>query len=358
MKLSRFLQSVYNSLKKVPTPEDITSREIVRKAIEFKNPPRIPYCMFFYPTRGDIFDLGFIAKWLLPRKPKPKNGFYSDEWGVKWQVTGRWHDTAVEYPLADLTNLMNYHFPNIVPKGMFILFRTLARLATRKGKYIVVPNLVNMYERMRSLMGFEELIIAPYKQPDLLEELLDQLTDMTIDLIKQFGKNRLFDAFMTWEDWGLQTRLQMKTKTFQEFYKPRYKRIVDATHDSGLHFIWHSCGYIMDLIPEMIDLGVDVLQIDQPRLMGHQNLIDILGQKLCMWNCVDIQWSNQPCIINDEVKYELEQMIRVYDIDKFNGGFIFRNYPDPEDIAISKERQEFINHTFLQLISKERNVNY
>jgi uroporphyrinogen decarboxylase len=356
MNLNSALKSLYGSLKKIPTPKDISSREIVRKAIEFQKPPRIPYCLFFYPTRGDIFDIGFIVQNLKPNKPKTKDGFYFDEWGVKWQVTGRFWDKAVEHPLADLSVLPDYHFPQIIPRGMITLFKTFARLARRRGKYIVAPNLINLFERMRSLMGFEELMVAPYKQPDQLEQLLDLLTHMTIEIIEDYGDLRLFDAFMTWEDWGLQTSLQMKIDTFQQFYKPRYKQIIEATHSKNMHFIWHCCGYILDLIPEMIDLGVDVVQIDQPRLMGHQVLINTLGRKMCMWNCVDIQWSNRPEITEKEIYDEIKEMIQIYDIDKYSGGFIFRNYPDPEDISISRDRQVFINRTFLGLVNQNKKM--
>ncbi|MFX1515726.1 MAG: uroporphyrinogen decarboxylase family protein [Promethearchaeota archaeon] len=354
MNISLALKSLYGSLKKVPTPKDISSREIVSKAIEFQNPPRIPYCLFFHPTRGDIFDLGFIGKWLRPSKPKAKDGYYFDEWGVKWQITGRWWDTAVKFPLADLSVLPNYQFPNVIPRGMKPVFNTFARVARRRGKYIVAPNLINLYERMRSLMGFEELMIAPYKQPDQLEQLLNRLTLLTIDLIEIYGKKGLYDAFMTWEDWGLQTSLQMKIDTFRQFYKPRYKQIIEATHSNNMHFIWHCCGNILTLLPEMIDLGVDVVQIDQPRLMGHQKLINILGKKMCMWNCVDIQWSNRPEITEKEIYNEIKEMIQTYSIEKYSGGFIFRNYPDPEDISISRDRQVFINQTFLGLINQNK----
>jgi hypothetical protein len=342
------LESLYGQLKQVPTPNGITSKEIVVKAIEFENPPRIPYTLFFYPTRGDLFDF-FFAKWLR-RKPKVKDGFYTDEWGVVWKDTGYWWGTAVKHPLADLANLSDYKFPNPIPKGTFLLLPKVAKLARRKKKYIVAPNLITMYERMRSLMGFVNLMLAPYNQPDKLEKLLDILADMTINLITKYSTSGLFDAFMTWEDWGLQSRLQMRIDTFKQFYKPIYKRIIDTVHENGMHFIWHSCGDITELIPEMIDLGVDVVQIDQPRLLGHQKLIESLGGKMCMWNTVDIQWSNQAHITNKDIVAEIKSMIAIYDVKKYRGGFIFRNYPDPEDINISEKRQRFINSTFLQYL--------
>ncbi len=350
MKVTSTLLAFLNSIKSVPTPQGLTSRDIVNKTIKFSNPPRIPYCMFYYPTKGDIVDIGFISKWLKPAKPKPKNGVYVDEWGVKWRITGRWWDTAIEHPLTDLRVLSDYQFPNIVPRGMYPLFKIIARIAQNKGKYTVAPNLVNMYERMRSLMGFEELMVAPYKQPDLLEELLDHLASMTIGVIEKYGNIGLFDAFMTWEDWGLQSRLQMRVETFKKFFKPRYRRIIDKTHENNMHFIWHSCGYILDLLPEMIDLGVDVIQLDQPKLMGHKKLINSIGGKIAMWNTVDIQWSNQGNITILDIEKEIEDMISIYDTEKYKGGFIFRNYPDPEDISISEEVQRSINTIFLESI--------
>lgn len=348
------LKSLYGQLKQIPTPKGITSKEIVVQAIEFENPPRIPYTLFFYPTSGDIFDF-FFAKW-LQNKPKVKNGYYNDKWGVIWKDTGYWWGTAVKHPLADLSNLSNYKFPNPIPKG-FSLLPKVASLARRKKKYIVAPNMITMYERMRSLMGFENLMLAPFNQPDKLEKLLDILMDMTIDLITKYNAsgNNLFDAFMTWEDWGLQSRLQMKIDTFKEFFKPRYKRIIETVHESEKHFIWHSCGDITELLPEMIDLRVDVVQIDQPRLLGHQNLIDSLGGKMCMWNTVDIQWSNQAHITDNDIVTEIETMINTYNVQKFQGGFIFRNYPDPEDLNISEKRQRFINSTFLNYLKTQPN---
>ncbi len=347
MKIIPALNMLYQQLKKIPTPKGTDSREIVIKAVEYKNPPRIPYCMFYNPTKGDIFDFTF-AKFLRGEPKKDPNGEFWDEWGVKWKETGYWWAKPIYHPLSDLNRLKDYTFPNPIPRGMFPIFKRVAKLARRKRKYIIAPNVIDMYERMRSVMGFEELMVAPYKQPELLEKLLDTLTAMTIELIDNYSRmgENLIDAFMIWEDWGLQSRLQMRVETFREFYKPHYKQIIDVVHENNMDFFWHSCGYIIDLLPEMIDLGVDAVQLDQPRLMGHQNLIDIVGGKICMYNTLDIQWSNQSHISEEDIAKELQEMIHIYNVPKFQGGYIFRNYPDPNDIQISKKRQQFINKTF------------
>jgi uroporphyrinogen-III decarboxylase len=201
-------------------------------------------------------------------------------------------------------------------------------------------------------MGFEALMMAHYTQPDGLRALLDRLTEMTISCIEGYASIGGVDAIISAEDWGLQNRLQMKIDAFREFYKPYYSRIINATHEHGMHFIWHNCGYIVDMFPDMIDLGVDVVQLDQPRLMGHQRLIDELGGKLCMWNTVDIQWSTSGKVTDEDIRREVAEMLRIYDVDRFRGGFIVKHYLQPWDINLTPERQRLIYDAFMRNIEK------
>jgi uroporphyrinogen decarboxylase len=114
----------------------------------------------------------------------------------------------------------------------------------------------------------------------------------------------------------------------------------------GMHFFWHNCGYIVDMFPDMIDIGVDVVQLDQPRLMGHEKLIQMLGGKICMWNTVDIQWCSGEGIKDEDIRREVEEMLRVYDPRGRGGGFIAKHYPQPWDIELSVPRQQLIYEAF------------
>jgi uroporphyrinogen-III decarboxylase len=198
---------------------------------------------------------------------------------------------------------------------------------------------------MRALMGFEELMVAPYTQPEGLNALLDRLTDLTVAAIEQWASIGGVDGYMTWEDWGLQTSLQMKVETFREFYKPRYARIVETAHSHGMHYFWHNCGHILDMIPDMIEIGVDVVQLDQPRLMGHHALTQLFGGRICFWNTVDIQWSTRGGVTVDEVRAEVSDMVASF--DRFDGGFIARQYPQPWDIDLSYEHNIAIYEAFM-----------
>ena len=104
----------------------------------------------------------------------------------------------------------------------------------------------------------------------------------------------------------------------------------------------------MDMFPDMIEIGVDVVQLDQPRLMGHQKLIDMLAGKLCMWNTVDIQWSVLDEVTDIEIRREVAEMVRIYAVKKYHGGYIAKHYPQPWDINLSPWKQRLIHDAFME----------
>lgn len=333
-------------LDPLPPLYGMHSREIVCRAIEFREPPRIPFSFFHNPTATDIFTLFSLSDTV----PKPANhgDTYVDEWGITWEVTGRAWDHATKFPLADLANLEDFRFPDKANPGRFKPGYALYDQARNAEKYVVAADPVMMFEQTRSLMGFEEQMIAPYTQPREFKQLLEKLADMTIECIKQYAQIGDIDAFMTWEDWGLQTGLQMDMLTFREFYRPQYQRIIDTAHDAGMHYIWHNCGNVEDMLPDKVEMGVDVVQFDQPRLSGHQRLMELLGGKICMWNTVDIQWSVGDDLTDQDIVDEIEAMVQIYQPETMGGGFIARHYPQPWDIGLSKHRQRLIYDTFMK----------
>jgi len=339
------LKIFLRTLKKGKHQDGCTSREIVKRAIEFDNPPRIPY--MFNTHGGDIFLTAPASGPKGEKRPGRIGAAYTDGWGIEWEVTGRGWDHAVGHPLDDLAEkLAAYTFPDMGYDRPDLQMRMLIRMGRRMKKYVLGVNSINMYELLRSLMGFEAAMMAPYLSPDLLKELLDRLADMTCRLIDSYCRAGGIDGFITYEDWGLQSGLQMSLDQFREFYKPVYKRIIDHCHDRGIHFIWHSCGDIITLIPEMVDLGVDAVQMDQPRLMGYENLIEASRGKLCFFNCVDCQWTALPEVTVEEIAAETEKMMETFTRRMPGGGLIVKHYTQPWDIGLSKEKERAIAEAY------------
>lgn len=121
---------------------------------------------------------------------------------------------------------------------------------------------------------------------------------------------------------------------------------MDAAHERGFHYIWHNCGAILEMIPDMVDIGVDVIQLDQPRLMGLDNLARRFGDRICFWNTVDIQWSAGEGIEVDDIRDEVKAMVQTSGWKK--GGFIARQYPQPRDINLSPEISLAIYEAFME----------
>jgi hypothetical protein len=358
---SRLQQILELYLTSTPAPPGVTSRDIVRKAIEFDAPPRVPYS-FITPLASDFFEVAAVPRFLgladpggdaanlwTGEKEKENRNLgdrYYDEWGIGWEVTGRAWDHAFDSPLRDLQRLDGYRFPDVADPRKFDVLQPYVEQAQDAGKYVVGFDPIMMFERMRALLGFEELMVAPYTQPRGLEGLLDRLADLEVAVIEQWARIGSVNAYMTWDDWGLQTTLQMNPEAFRQYYKPRYARIAEAAHQGGMHYIWHNCGYIMDMFEDMIEIGVDVVQLDQPRLMGHRELAGRFGGRICFWNTVDIQWSTIENPSENEIRAEVAEMMKAF--NRFGGGIIARQYPDANDIEMSPECHMQIYEAFIE----------
>jgi uroporphyrinogen decarboxylase len=345
MTVDQWLSFLAEYLRPVPTPPGFTSREIVRRAIEFDGPPRIPYS-FVEPQESDILELAVVTfgSLCIPNVPLEEMAF--DEWGVGWRGSGRLWGHAEVYPLADLSALGGYRFPEVTPTERLPLLKALTEAGNRAGKYVVGADIIGSYERLRGLMGFDNLMMSMYTERQRFEDLLDKLTDMTVDLIHIYADLDGVHAFMTWEDWGLQTSLQIRPAQWREIFKPRYARIVEEAHKAGMHYLWHCCGQIMDIIADMIEIGVDVVQLDQPRLMGVERLASEFGGKICFWNPVDIQWSASAEVSVEEVRVEAKHMVEQF--GRFRGGFIARQYGQPWDIGVTPEKHRATYEAFME----------
>ncbi len=333
-------------LAPVAVPPGSTSRELVRGAIRFERPPRIPYS-FKIPLGTDFFELAGLER-LLDRAAEalqPVGTEYTDEWGVTCRRTRFSWDQAIGHPLADLANVGGYRPADVAALQRTRRLEPFVRRAQQAGKYVVGADPVLLYERVCSLMGFEAAMTAPYLQRDGIESLLDRLTDLTVAAIERLGQLGGVDGFMTWQDHGLQSGPMMSPALFRQLYKPRYARAVEAAHRSGMDYIWHSCGQIVDLIDDMIDIGVDVVQLDQPRLIGHRHLAERFGGRICFWNTVDIQWASDPGITACDVGAEVAAMLEHF---SDAGGIMVRHYGEPDDIGLSDGFHEASYRAFMK----------
>jgi uroporphyrinogen-III decarboxylase len=171
---------------------------------------------------------------------------------------------------------------------------------------------------------------------------------MNLDALEEFGKEG-YDGFMFCDDWGLQDRLMISPEKWRELWMPRYAKVYAKAHEFGILTMLHSCGYIVDILDDLIDIGLDVIHMDQQENMGLDLLAKRFSGRIAFFSPVDIQ-TVLPRGDFDEIRAYCWKMAKAFATPK--GGFIPRWYGDPKGGGHSMDAVNVMCEEFLK-ISKE-----
>ncbi len=311
----------------------MSSEELVRKAIEFNCPERLP---FFQHEHADIPD-DVLDIWEMDRA---QSGWFfddprPDDWGCVWKATDiKSMGQVVGHPLADWSALKTYRPPD--HRNPYYFERVAEELRNAGGRYVVVTSHFNLIERLHMLRGFEQTMQDFYLAPEKIEKTLDLILEHKIglfrELYRRFG-GRIHGLFLS-DDWGTQQGTYVSPETFAAFFLDRYTTMFSEIHALGYHAILHSCGKVNDFVPFFIEAGADVLNMQQPRAYGIEEIGRLYAGKICFLTTVDIQ-STLPRGIDREIIDEAELLVKSWSTPE--GGFIVFNYGDPAAINVRPE---------------------
>lgn len=297
------------------------SKERVKRAIKFQGPDRIPLRYAFNPERSDIVGVGYA-----PAKYWYGEVEGEDEWGCVWDKLG---GRAVSsfgqvkmHPIKTLEDYKTYEFPDPCAPGRFDHLQE--EIEKYRDKYIAASMGFHDFNRLMFLRGMENLFEDLIFNKDVVIEFLKKLVDWQIEIIKQYLK---FDIDGIWfgDDWGTQKSLMIAPSLWREIFKPEYKRQFDLIHSYRKDVIFHSCGYVWDIIDDLIEIGVNAFNFNQPLIFskngesGIDRLSREFGGKVCFICPLDMQRT----LIEgtyDEMLNEAKHLIKA--LGKFNGGFI------------------------------------
>ena len=329
-------------------------REIVRRAIEFGNPPRLPFFLggswsdklsaVIEEFPNDVCDCWEMDRqergWFFDN-PEP------DDWGCLWEKTELKNmGQVVHHPLEQWSALASYRPPD--PRNPFYFSRIDADIATAEDRYVVLTSHFNLFERLHMLHGFENTLEDFYLEPEKMHRLIDMILQYKLEHLdeaaRRFG-DRTHGVFLT-DDWGTQQNTLISADLFREFFLDRYKQLFDAIHGHGWHVILHSCGRVNDFVPLFIEAGADVLNMQQPQAYGIEELGANFAGKVCFLTTVDIQ-ATLPNGDAEAVRAEAQQLIKHWSTPA--GGFIVFNYGDSEGIGTSDRIAEVMFREFYDL---------
>ena len=202
-----------------------------------------------------------------------------------------------------------------------------------------------LFERMHALRGFENTLLDLYADPERIGWLADRIVDFDLGIIRniheRFG-NRI-QGFGFTDDWGTERDLFISPELWAAFFKPRYKRIFDACHAQGWHVWMHSCGKVNDIIEPLIDIGLNVINLQQPRALGIEEIGARYRGRICFESLCDIQHT-LPFKGATEIREEAHLLLEQWATPE--GGFILSDYGDANAIGVAFDTKEIMLEAF------------
>jgi len=320
-----------------------TPYEVVRRAIELQEPDRLPM-RFDACGVNDTYGVHYEPPAASPLDRSPGARQARDEWGCGWvksevQNMGR----VGGHPLADWKAMDAYEFPDPYAEARWATMED--QLASAGDRYVVIGNDFTLWERAFYLHGYEAMLADFYLAPDRVHELLDCILAFHLGICEVIGqrfRGRIHGMSMT-DDWGTQQSSTISVPLWREFFKERYRKLYDAIHEAGMHAWMHSCGKVNDIVGEWIDVRLDVVNLQQPTLLGIEEIGRCYRGKICFETVVDIQ-RTLPFGAREEIEGEAALLVREWATPK--GGFILSDYGDDAAIGVPDERKWWMFEAF------------
>ena len=278
-------------------------KENVRRAVHFRDPEYIPL-MYYGTARAQKTDMLML----------PVEEMMGGEKGLRCEWGFEWGEMRVEFKLGivknpvidDWSKLETYRPLDAGRPGRFA--ETDKWMALYPDRYFIADFVLSGFAIMSALRGFEDIMVDFYEEPEMVERLADVVFGAEEDLMRACAAKG-FDAICLADDWGTQNSLMISHELWRRVFKPRYKKQVELAHSLGLDVVFHCCGYIMDILPDLIEIGIDVINPGQPVLNG----IAEMGRRFAGRICFGCPIGYQTTAINgtpEDIDREIAEYVR------------------------------------------------
>jgi len=162
-----------------------------------------------------------------------------------------------------------------------------------------------------TICGLDSFIYFQMDYPELVQEWINAFHQMTLEQVDQFADPILSPCGMIFSDVGSKQALIFSPDYLKKMgYFSRLAELCDVYHQKGLKVVYHSDGYIMDIIPELIKAGIDGLNpVEKAAGMDIREVKNLYGDKITIVGGVDVS-GLLPYGTKDEVSREVRSIIR------------------------------------------------
>ena len=313
----------------------MTQKEIVIAQINHEETDRVPYHLMFDPGSNieERLDSFYGSdSWrksvnnAIYQLPLPSTGInldlgretFTDDYGSVWRTDLR--PFSLLKPVLSKPDLDGYEFPIVDT-----LFdkdwekNVLQIIEEQKDKFIVAAYGFGLFERSWVLRGFENVLMDVVINQDFYEELLDKLVDHQMEILERLLVLPV-DGIWFFDDWGFQQGILVGAERWRKLFKHRYERLYKRTHEMGKYVLTHCCGGIDKILPDVIEIGLDVYQSVQPEAKNNNpyELKQKYGDRITFWGGLGSQKMipyGTPSEIKEEVRHLCKEMSK-------GGGYI------------------------------------
>jgi len=277
---------------------------------------------------------------------------FIDRWGSKLHMPkdGGLYFDWVEFPIKEtsMTALDRYQWPRPDPPGYIDQLQAQAKYLYENTDFALVGSGLlggGIFEQPARTMGLENFLLSLVTDPKFADRFMERITEIYIEscntYLDQIGK--YLQVFTYWDDVNSQDGWLISPDIYRKMIKPKQRRLVEAIKkktDAKLYY--HGCGAVFELIPELIEIGFDIINPVQVSAAGMETQVlkKTYGQDIVFWGGgIDTQ-KTLPFGTPEEVSEEVKQ--RIDDLAP-EGGFVFapvhniQAYVPPENIVAAFE---------------------
>ncbi|WZL81593.1 uroporphyrinogen decarboxylase family protein [Vallitaleaceae bacterium 9-2] len=307
----------------------MTSRELVYQALEFKQPKRVPRDLWILPWAQENYSQalqrlkkeypsdftgapGYCLEQDIAKGDPYAVGESVDAWGCRFINYQKGIIGEVKTPLVCGENWEDVDNVHIPIEWLTIDEQKINAFCSSTDKFVMAGCCPRPFEQLQFIRGTQNLFVDLMLLPEGLLEFMKRMHKFYCELLEKWAKTDV-DALMIMDDWGSQQSLLINPKLWIELFKPMYKDYIDIAHRHGKKIFMHSDGYILDIFPHLIELGLDAIN-SQVFCMTPKLLSQYQG-KITFWGEIDRQY-----ILPFGTEKEVEQAVHSIKEYLYHGG--------------------------------------
>lgn len=319
----------------------MTPREIILANIEFRCDDRIGF-HFDGGRRNDFVGAGCRHQLATKTWVEGEYEYSTDIWGNVWfRVVGLSKGGEIFRPvLEDWQDLDNLVLPDLDNPDYYAAARDLGASSNDRFKLAGMPGWP--FATCRYMRKMEIYFMDLIAERERIDVLHDRVTTLFEGVIDRFGEAGMDGVFFC-EDLGVQDRVLIGPRMWNDIYRPLYERLTSRAHAHGMKVIQHSCGYNWELVDSLCEAGIDCLQFDQPAVYNQPALAAKLRQHgVGLYSPCDIQ-KVLPTGKRSVIEAETKRLV-----ETFRGGLIAKNYGDLHGIGVEPEWDQWAYDEFVR----------